>query len=92
MTEIIDEYPEGKPTIADAFRKMAKRIDHNAADGFGGAFLIVPPANGGDAIDTLILDTLQDPAQFWLLLKTKCDIQIQKLDNAARQSQAFNRR
>ena len=87
-----DTVEPAKPTTADLFRRMAARIDHNAADGFGGAFLIVPPANGGDAIDTLILDTLQDPAQFWTLLKTKCDIQIQKLDNAARQSQAFNRR
>jgi hypothetical protein len=77
---------EKKPATADLFRRMAERIDHNASDGFGGAFLIVPPANGGDAIDTLILDTLQDPAQFWVLLKSKCDIQIQKIDNAQRQA------
>jgi hypothetical protein len=86
MSTVIDEYPEREPSVADLFRRMAKRIDHNAADGFGGAFLIVPPPNGGEAIDTLILDAMQDPAQFWLLLKTKCDLQIQKIDNAQRQA------
>lgn len=81
-----------QPTIADLFRRMADRLEHNQNDPFGGCFLIVPPAEGGSHLETLILDVKQDPTQFWLLLKTKCDSEIASLDNASRQGQAFGRR
>lgn len=82
-----DELP--KPlSIADRFRKMAERLDHNAEDGFGGCFLIVPPADGGEVIETLILDAKQDATQYWILLKAKCEAEIVRLDGANRNSQA----
>lgn len=84
-----DEAPK-QLSIADRFRRLADRIDQNADAGFGGAFLIVPPDNGGEVIETLILDTRQDPAQFWTLLKTKCDTELIALD-AARRGQQLRR-
>lgn len=81
------------PLASDYFRKMAAAIDHNAEKGnFGGAFVILPPKDGGDVVETLILDSTQDAAQFWTLLKTKCDVQIRKADEASRHGQAFQQR
>ena len=78
--------------ISDRFRRMATAIDHNAEQGgFGGAFVIVPPKEGGDVVETLILDSTQDPAQFWVLLKSKCDTQIAKADALSRQGQLHRR-
>lgn len=71
------------------FTRMADRLNHNADDPFGGCFVIIPPRDGGDAIETLILDGQQDPAQFWIMLKTKCDMQIARLDERSRAGQAF---
>ena len=74
--------------IAARFTNMANVITHNDDTGFGGAFVIVPPKDGGDALETLILDTKQDAAQFWILLQSKCQAQIAALDSANRQQQA----
>lgn len=80
-----------QPTIADLFRRMADRLERNQNEGFGGAFVIVPPDGGGAPIETLILDAGQDPAQYWVLLKSKCDLQIQQLDQQSRKTGAFGR-
>ncbi len=77
---------------AERFRKMAARLDHNSADEFGGCFLIIPPKDGGEVIETLILDSRQDPVQYWTLLKTKCETEIVRLDASGRVSTAFGRR
>jgi hypothetical protein len=93
MTEPLIQPPEN--TAAKAFQDMADRIRHNAGQSFGGAFVVIPPVNnGGDPLETLILDSKQDPAQFWTLLKVKCDLAIGELDQRARNQQAgaFGRR
>lgn len=87
----MNDEPPKQPSAADRFRKMAERLDHNAADGFGGCFLIIPPVDGGEVIDTLILDTRQSAVQFWVLLKTKCEDEIIRLDAGGRAQQAFRR-
>ena len=88
-----DEPQQQAPLVSDRFRKMAAAIDHNAEEAnFGGAFVIIPPRDGGDAIETLILDSTQDAAQFWTLLKTKCEVQISRVDDRSRTGQAFGRR
>lgn len=88
----MNDDPPKQPSIADRFRKMAERLDHNAADGFGGCFLIVPPAEGGEVIETLILDSKQDATQYWILLKSKCEAEIVRLDQGNRTQQGFGRR
>ena len=77
-------------TSPERFRKMADAIESNAERGFGGAFVIMPPE--GDPIETLILDSKQDPSQFYMLLKTKCDIALNELDAKQTQAQGFQRR
>jgi len=79
-------------TLADRFRAMATAIELNGADNFGGAFVVIPPSDGGDILETLVLDSRQDPAMLWMLLKTKCDMELTKLDQAQRSGNAFGRR
>lgn len=77
---------------AELFFQMSERLKRNTAEAFGGAFVVVPPAEGGDPLNTVIFDSKQDPAQFWMLLKTKCDIALGQLDQKQRAGQAFGRR
>ena len=79
-------------TAPQRFRSMADSIDRNAEGSFGGAFVVIPPPEAGDPLETLILDAKQDPAQFWMLLKTKCDLALAELDAKQRQNAAFGRR
>lgn len=77
---------------AARFRVMANRIDHNADAVFAGAAVIVPPAEGGEPVEMLIIDSSQSPAQFWGALLTKCQISLKDLDEKQRNTQAFGRR
>jgi hypothetical protein len=78
-------------TSPQRFRKMADAIERNV-DNFGGAFVVVPPVEAGEPIETLILDARQDAAQFWILLKSKCEQEIAKTDEKQRLAQGFARR
>lgn len=69
---------------------MAQIIDHNTDTKFGGAVVIVPPENGGEAIELLILDNSSAPGQFWATLKTRCDMALDAINVVARQ-QGFGR-
>jgi len=84
--------PDKAKLLADKFRSMATAIELNGADNFGGAFVVIPPTEGGDVLETLVLDSRQDPAMLWMMLKTKCDMELAKLDQLQRSGQAFNRR
>ena len=79
-------------TTPQRFRAMADAIERNIEGSFGGAFVVVPPPEAGEPLETLILDTKQDPAQFWMLLKTKCDLELATLDNKQRQQSSFGGR
>lgn len=81
MTNLI-ETPE-KPDPSLTFDQMGARIRHNEQQGFGGAVVIQPPANGGDPIAFLVLDETQDPVQFWTLVKSKIDQTISELSDSA---------
>jgi len=67
------------------FTGMAARIETNYGADFGGAFVICPPEGG--SLATLLLDSKQDPIQFWSLLKAKCEIALAELDQKKRSSQ-----
>lgn len=58
---------------------MASRIELNADQGFGGAFVIVPPGEEIEAHVMLMLDNAQDPAVFWATLQTRAQIALQEL-------------
>lgn len=70
------------------FTKMAADIERNTESPFGGACVIVPPENGGESIELLILSATGDPADFWTLLKTRCDQEIRRAEDVARKGQA----
>ncbi len=74
---------------ADRFSKMAAALDHNSASGFGGAWVVVPPEGGGEPIETLILDSKQDAAQFWSLLQAKASVMIAEIEEKKRTQGAF---
>ena len=83
---------DDKEKRAASFNGMAGQILLNGDGGFGGAFVVVPPAEGGDALETLILDSKTDAAQFWQMLLTKCQMMIATLDAQQRQSAFGGRR
>lgn len=55
--------------IADRFRKMADLIESNKDFPFGGAFVMVPP-QGLEPVEILVLDTRQNPHQFYSSIET----------------------
>ena len=71
------------------FTEMAARIDHNVESTFGGAVVIVPPAQGGNKIELLMLDAKGDPAQFWGTLLTRIQQEIAEIDNRRAVQQGF---
>lgn len=77
---------EPKPTTtAGRFADMAERVSHNLDSKFGGAFVIVPPENGGEPMEALILDTTGDPVQFYMLLQAKISTILEDLGMKQRQ-------
>ena len=83
--------PSG-PDNAAPFRRVADKIDTNRDNGFGGAFVIVPPS--GPPIELLIVDDSADPAVFWSLVQTKWQIAMADLEmtESRGQPQARGRR
>ncbi len=77
---------------AKRFHAMADSIDHNSGGTFGGAAVIIPPADGGEPIELLILDLKADPAQFWSTIKTRIEIKLAELDEQRRNQKAFGMR
>lgn len=77
---------------SEPFYQMKERLDRNGAETFGGAFVIVPPEGGGEPIETLILDSKQDLAQFWNAVITKCQIMLADVEQKQRTGQGFGRR
>jgi hypothetical protein len=76
------------PDYSEPFDEMAASIKHNKGQGFGGACVIVPPG-GENTISLLLLDGAQDPAQFFALVKTKCEIALNAIDDKHRQAGGF---
>ena len=74
-----DEQPQ-RPTDAQRFTNMAKRIEHNTDSTFGGAFVIVPPPGAGEPIEALLLDEKADPVQFLKLLESKIKHNLDEID------------
>lgn len=75
--------------LADMFRKMADRIEANEGFGFGGAFVVAPPAEGGDPVTVLIVDESNQPAQFWAMLQTRCQLALAAIEEKARGQQGL---
>lgn len=73
---------------ARLFEAMAVQIRLNKGAKFGGAFLVVPPADG-DPFSSIMLNQ-DEPSIFWSTVKTLADIAMAALD--PRNAQGFGRR
>ncbi len=76
--------------LTKELRDMADRIEANGVAYFGGCFVVLPPL-GFDPLSALILDNKQDAAQFFGMLKTKCDIQLATIDEQQRNTRGYGR-
>ena len=91
---------DGQPLIerpqhgaAAILRRVADQIDKMDADVFGGVAVIVPPQDGGEPVEFLIIDPKKNAAQFYATVKTRIEGQIGDLEVLQRQQQAgFGRR
>jgi hypothetical protein len=77
---------------SEPFTKMAARIEHNLEGStFGGAVVIVPPV--GEQIEMLTFDSGSAAAAvFWSTLKTRIQMEIDKLEEQQRTAGGFGRR
>jgi len=74
------------------FRVMAEKIEHNQGSAFGGAIVILPPAQGGDPVAYLSLDEAGDPVLFWSTVRTQVEQALEKLTKNSVVAQTFGRR
>lgn len=75
-----------------AFTQMAEAIERNKDATFGGAFVVMPPGPEAVSVETLILDSKQDEAQFWNMLMTKCQMMLAEIDQRQRTAAVFGKR
>jgi hypothetical protein len=80
MNQPLVEKPES-PDRSAPFTEMARALVHNKGQGFGGAVVIVPPDNGGESIELLLLDSRGDPAQFWATVKSRLELRLREIDD-----------
>ena len=75
---------------AALFRQLAERLEKNAAEEFSGAFLIVPPGEGADAIDGLSVSSKPNGAVFWSSVSGQVEIAISEFKANSREGSARN--
>lgn len=81
----MSDAPE-KPDMAEPFSRMANKIRHNAAEGFAGAFVIMPPS--GEPIEVLILEPAANEAVIWGQIKARIEMKLADLEDAQRRGQS----
>lgn len=88
MSDAVNPYdPE---QIAQRFEAMAAQIRLNKSGKFGGAFLLVPPFNSGNVVETLVLSD-QNAGLFWSAIKAMVDAEFAALKDRQSAAQAFQR-
>jgi hypothetical protein len=73
---------------AEVLRRMADKLALNASNGFGGAFVLIPP--NGEIKELLMLNNSQDLAVFWSLVQTAATIAVNELKD--KEQNAWGRR
>ena len=80
-----DEAPDPSEARAALFAKMAEQILLNKGAAFGGAFLLVPPGTGDEAIFRSLMLNQEEPSIFWASVQTIANVAVSALDNTPRQ-------
>lgn len=75
--------------LSAPFTEMAARIDLNVEQGFGGAFVIVPPGEEPKTRTLLMLNNTEDASMFWSSLLTTCQIALQDIAKEEEQNAGF---
>lgn len=65
---------------------MAAKISHNEANGFAGAFVIMPPS--GEPIEVLILEPAANEAVIWGQIKARIEMKLADLEDQQRRGQS----
>ena len=89
--EQIERKKQQAEEVARRFDAMAARIRHNGTDQFGGAFVLVPPNNAGNAVEVLQLAD-SNPGLFWMLVKAQVDEQYKQMQDMAARMQYGSQR
>jgi len=79
----MNDQPDPSEARAKLFEDMAAQIRLNKHAKFGGAFLVVPPADG-EPFSSIMLNQ-DEQSIFWSTVKTLADIAMQALDPRNRQ-------
>lgn len=85
---LVERPPHGAAAI---LRRVADQIEKMDADTFGGVAVIVPPQDGGDPIEVLILDPKKNIGQFYSTVLTRVQFEMGEMEQRSRQQQAFRR-
>ena len=82
-------------TPSDVFRRMADDIDRNDPKAFGGAYLFVPPDQGGPTDGGLLVKVNSDPnqaaVQFWIAVQAHLKALMERMQDQERVAQGFGR-
>lgn len=89
MNDLVEQ-PKFDP--AKHFAAMAERIKLNEGQTFGGAVVVVPPENGGEPIEILMLDNQADLTQFYATITSRVQRSVNEVDVKQRQQQGFGRK
>jgi len=79
---------------SEPFTAMAEKIERNPDD-FGGAYVIVPPVIGGEAVSSLTIrnsDPSSTAVHFWAMLQVEVKAMLDKLQEQERNTAGFGRR
>lgn len=79
-----DEQPDEIEKRAKLFDDMAAQLRLNRDAKFGGAFLMLPPADG-EPFSSLMLNQDQ-PSIFWAAVKTLADVAMADLEQSQRRA------
>lgn len=77
---------------SDYFRELADKIDKNAPEDFGGAFLIMPPGVGGENMSDPVSGFFvgsADPAPFFMIVKSKLEVLLNEIDQKMQQQKVM---
>lgn len=92
MNQPLIEREDPTSVAAATLRRMADRLDLNKGAKIGGLAVIIPPENGGEPIEVLILDAAGDIAQFYSTVQSRIQIRLADLQDKARMQQGFGMR
>lgn len=73
------------PEAAVLLRALADRLDANSGSEFGGAFIIIPPGEQPDVIDSVFITTTPNPAVFWSSVSGQVELASARLAQTAQQ-------